>query len=713
MLKTALACVLLGAFGCDGSTAASPFPSNSPAPPLTTARPDSGLPPQEGIIDDGTGPSNTTDPTLGGRCADDEQCDDGIECTFDQCDPVLERCRSVPDDRSCQDDNYCNGVEVCSPTRGCRPGDVVTCDDKTACTIDRCIEDEQSCLHEPRDGDRDGDLDAHCVDERGDCDDTNPFISSLVLEVCGNGIDDNCDLETDELICHAPEFDECSLALELRENGTTLLSLQSASNDVAASCGFEAARDVFVVVIVEGEPKDVLLTATAGTGTVALAAFDDCDTSMELGCESASSTPPELPEARLLLRNASEGRYPVAVLVDLSPNVELRVEFGQATSDPGGETCGDARPLVPGEPLEVDLFGALPDEVSACLTGQGDRVFSFSVDEPSDARIYAASTDGASEPMLSLRGPDCGEEISCVTAEPSELFARGLAQGEYSVVVAAEPPGRVSLLVELDSETPAPSGDACDAPPVLVPGRALDLDLDDFTDDVSLGCLPNARDAVLRLPLDGPSDVLLMLRLSSYDTGAIGLAPAAECTSRAALGCSVGDVSPLRLVEHRLLPGEYDVVVESSLGSPAELFSFVRPATSPIAATAAEDCDTAIVIPEGGGSFEGNSSSAVAHFSASCDVGGISEFGAADHLLRLTLSQRRRVLFDMAGTAFPAVVSVRQGPECPGSELGCSAALDGAALLDLVLDPGDYFVQIDGYAGSEGQWFIEVFETDP
>src|SRR5262249_43255529 len=35
------------------------------------------------------------DPTLGGPCLDDPQCNDNIDCTFDACDKALGRCRNV------------------------------------------------------------------------------------------------------------------------------------------------------------------------------------------------------------------------------------------------------------------------------------------------------------------------------------------------------------------------------------------------------------------------------------------------------------------------------------------------------------------------------------------------------------------------------------------------------------------------------------------
>src|SRR5262249_35105135 len=60
------------------------------------------------------------DPTLGGPCLDNGQCDDGIACTYDICDLDLKRCRFTPDDAQCQNAVYCDGVERCDNKLGCR-----------------------------------------------------------------------------------------------------------------------------------------------------------------------------------------------------------------------------------------------------------------------------------------------------------------------------------------------------------------------------------------------------------------------------------------------------------------------------------------------------------------------------------------------------------------------------------------------------------------
>jgi hypothetical protein len=127
------------------------------------------------------------------------RCDDGVSCTVDTCselwggctstpnssrcpmgeicDPargcVVRRCR--PGSSDCDDGFVCNGTETCSREGRCLPGEPLDCDDFEACTLDRC-EEGLGCISEPR----------------------SPF------EICGNGVDDDCDLQADcdDFECH-------------------------------------------------------------------------------------------------------------------------------------------------------------------------------------------------------------------------------------------------------------------------------------------------------------------------------------------------------------------------------------------------------------------------------------------------------------------------------------------------------------------------------
>ncbi|MEP7051313.1 MAG: hypothetical protein ABJB12_13215, partial [Pseudomonadota bacterium] len=81
LLILACAALLCGVVACGSSTVKSPF--------STDAGSEAGAAGAAGAATQGgldVGERGGEDPTLGGPCADDGQCDDAIDCTVDSCD---------------------------------------------------------------------------------------------------------------------------------------------------------------------------------------------------------------------------------------------------------------------------------------------------------------------------------------------------------------------------------------------------------------------------------------------------------------------------------------------------------------------------------------------------------------------------------------------------------------------------------------------------
>jgi hypothetical protein len=95
-----------------------------------------------------------SDPITGCKAGTAPNCDDGIFCTTDVCDPS-NGCKHVADSGYCDDGLVCNGTELCAPSsispvpdsKGCIKGTPLVCNDSVACTNDTCSEVAGGCIN--------------------------------------------------------------------------------------------------------------------------------------------------------------------------------------------------------------------------------------------------------------------------------------------------------------------------------------------------------------------------------------------------------------------------------------------------------------------------------------------------------------------------------------------------------------------------------------
>ena len=690
----------------------------------------------EGGASTGDGGDGSGPPPLAGAepCVDESQCDDHIDCTADTCEQKLGRCVHTPDDSACDDGVYCDGVETCSATLGCQAGPVVSCSDAFTCTIDTCVEETHGCTHEPRDADGDGDPPISCGGT--DCNDFDPLVSGTASERCDNGVDDNCDGQIDEAGCVAPLYDRCSDALEIDAPGSYSVATYGAAKDYAISCEHPvegaAFREVVIAITVpDGGPSDVDVVAVMQRsgprlqdGELVLAGTSQCGkASGETACVEGVATPQADDNARLVLRALAPGPHAVYVATDREADVDLHVDFRTPEPPPTNETCGTATPLVPGVPVDVLLAGLTTDLETACGEKTGELVYGFDLSEQSDVRLQAVALDAYGEPVVSLRNAACVDatsELTCRSSSPSELYARALPAGHYKVALAGTGPAEVELVLSVSAASDPPPSEGCSDPPELEPGVTQDVSLADATDAVQIGCLVGAPDATYALTLAERSDVLLVEQSSEGDTGSVLIAEAPCASTADTDACQSSSQSPVRAVARGIGPGSVRAVVESAEGNPVTLTAFTRPASSSVFVQGADECNDAYAIPAGGGSFTGNTANQYAQYDASCDYGGESPGGGPEQMLKLTLEDRRRVVIDASGSNYQTLVVLRNADTCPGDELEgtCSVTFTpsgGSApsfsFIDSVLDPGSYYIQIDGYGGDSGRWSLDVFTS--
>jgi uncharacterized protein (TIGR03382 family) len=145
----------------------------------------------DGVDNDCDGLTDTDDPACA-ACTTDDDCDDGNVCNGTEtcvggfCQP------GTPPD--CNDANPCTDDD-CDPVLGCvNPNNTDPCDDSDPCTLnDTCA--NGTCSGDPLDADSDGYAPEDCGGD--DCDDSDAAVNPDADEVCDDSVDNDCDGLTD------------------------------------------------------------------------------------------------------------------------------------------------------------------------------------------------------------------------------------------------------------------------------------------------------------------------------------------------------------------------------------------------------------------------------------------------------------------------------------------------------------------------------------
>jgi hypothetical protein len=658
-------------------------------------------------------------PYLGGPCVDNTQCDDGIACTYDSCDESVGRCLNIPDDSQCQDGIYCDGQEVCDPRHGCEPGPVVACDNTNECELATCVEATKSCQYTPRDVDQDGDPDGQCFPGH-DCNDLDPDVSSLHAEVCHNGIDDNCNGLIDETPCVVPYGDTCASAVAFTAPGTLALSTLGCNDTYSTSCSVtnpSAGQNVVAAITVPAGPNvDLQVWASTQGSPVAVALQTSCgDPTTELACGAGGATGGT--DVRTLAYDVAPGTYFAIVTTQYAGPVELEVDLLASSSPPTNVDCGSATPIQPGTPVTVSIVDPPTDLPSACTSADGELTYSFTLTQTQDVYVYASTLEGSGTPVIGLRAPPCsaaGDELECQVTGSVPLYERSLPAGTYVVTVGATSPIDVSLTVQVAAPTATPPDQTCASPPSIGVDQTISFDLAAHENAIKDGCSPSGPDAAYDLSLPSASDVLLIERIPETESGAVSLDTPA-CTATTSLACDVDD-TPVRVGRRNVPAGDYRAVIADQLGLQGTLDALVRPTVAPtiLPPGSAATCATA-VDASSGGYFTGDTSTTTANYEQPCDAPG-NPMGANDQVLTMTLAQPQRVVLDMEGSVYTTLLDVEQGPSCPGMPVtdGCYVGFGAQrSFLDLELQPGQYWIIVDGYSGQKGAWDLSVWVLAP
>jgi hypothetical protein len=376
--------------------------------------------------------------------------------------------------------------------------------------------------------------------------------------------------------------------------------------------------------------------------------------------------------------------------------------------------CAAARTITAGKKIEDATAGGVGNFQNGCSSGTGaggdELLYKLDVTQPS--RLRATSKAGSGDVSIAMRSrcDDPTSELFCSHTWHLDSYAwTGIVKpGSYVLIADTSDPSRaVTIDTKVDVAPLGGSGvegDACaDAKPLLSGDTVADTFL--AKEDVATGCSAHGPDVVYKLDVKSRSRVTI---LGNEDEGGQVLSLQRTCgdaTSKSELHC--GSATDGKGIDKVLDPGSYYLVVK---GKGADNFGRARFNTKlrDLASLAAACKSPPVLTP--GKPISDTTKDAPDRFSEAQSCAGVPAYQASgDKVYQFTLKERTKVNVALKSGAFSnALLSLRSDCADPTKpEIVCSYTYNKQ--IDRELDPGTYFVVVDGYGTkSEGAYTIEL-----
>lgn len=478
------------------------------------------------------------------------------------------------------------------------------------------------------------------------------------------------------------------------------------------SCAFGESPGSVYQMHIEGRHK--LVVDVTAKYDVVLALFRGahdgylCDSGYEVDCSDDSQGLTTKAHLEAVVNTGDYGLMVTGYDQGDAGDFELKTRLEDAPSLES--ICATAHPITPGSKNTDALSSEGSNFDSTCAPVQGGETL-YKLDLKQRSRVRLALHGSGGESAISVRSKceDSATERVCAKDWHFDSVAwTGLLDpGAYTVIAeSADTTHYASVTLDYDA-APATGGtadaDSCkDAKPITV-GTFFTADTFQAKADLKASCAnEGAADVVYKLDVKAKSRVLIS---TSEDEGRHVIAIQKTCgDTKGEVVCDQTSVS--KPLEATLDPGTYYVVLKGKgiddFGR-AKLNVKLREIGSGAAA-----CKAATKLVSGTPITDTTAALPDKFVSEKCG-GPINYQASGDKVYQFTLKEKSKVNLTLkSGTFYNAIMSLRQDCSDPmKNEIACSNTY--SKILDRDLDPGTYYVVVDGYGTkAEGSFTIEM-----
>ncbi len=353
-----------------------------------------------------------------------------VETPADPAEDVVEDTIGMPctSDEECEMGLFCDGEEYCHPSGVCRRSPAVDCNDDDGCTADSCDEETDSCVHVLTDSDGDLFGPEECGGE--DCNDDDAAINPDAVEICDDGIDQNCDGED-----ASPGSCDCPVDVALPSTTTGDTTGMDSSYQGGCAYGTGGIEAVHRLVLTGAEDVYFDMSGTSFTGYIYVRE-GTCD-GTELDCVNSWMGGFGLSLAAgtyyIFVDAGSSTVGPGAYTLDVSA-------WTPPTVVTGNNTCPSAHVVTANGTFTGNNTSMTDTAAGSCsYTGGHDAWFTFTLTATRTVTLDTSGSDYYN--AVYVRSGSCtGTEVGCDRYGGAGYGARltlTLAAGTYYVAVDA------------------------------------------------------------------------------------------------------------------------------------------------------------------------------------------------------------------------------------------------------------------------------------